>query len=132
MSATPDCPLHINIYISLFSHSTLELPRSQRPLPSPESWAGRRSGLSEAWGARHSVAWGAGALPHFSEAPQPLEPRLCPSLSVPAPGWEGGRGTLLGINFTLWILPLSYLLPPGEGLVLGPRLCSSVSLVHLT
>lgn len=116
----PDCPLRINIYISLFSHTTLELPRSQRPLPSPEGWAGRCSGLNWSGGARHGVAWGARALPCFLEAPQPLEPHLCPSLSVPVLGWGGGRRTLLGINFTLWILLLSCLLPPGESPALRP------------
>lgn len=125
---------YINIYISLFSHSTLELPRSQRPLPFPEGWAGRHSGLSRAGGARHSVARGARALPYFSEASQPLEPPLRPRPVCPCPGWGWGRGTLLGINFTLWILLLSCLLLPGEGPALGPPalflcLCGSARLV---
>lgn len=122
------------IYLSIF---TLHFgaTREPAPLPSPEGWAGRCGGLSWSGGAGHGVAWGAGALPCFLEAPQPLEPHFCPSLSVPVLGWGGGRGTLLGINLTLWILLLSCLFPPGEGPALGPQLCSpwftSLGLVKL-
>lgn len=55
-----------------------------------------------------------------------------PQAVCPCPGLGRGEGTFLGINFTLWILLLSYLLSPGEGPALGPQLCSSISLVRLT
>lgn len=75
------------------------------------------------------TAWPGGLepFPCFSEAPP-----SSPQLSVPVPGWGGGRETLSGINFTLWILLLSCLLPPGEGPALGPQLYSPVFSVHLT
>lgn len=53
-----------------------------------------------------SVGWGRQTqhMACFPATLQPQEPHLRPSLSAPVPGWGGGRGTLLGINFTVWIL----------------------------
>lgn len=72
------------------------------------------------------TAWPGGQGPSlFLRGPSATGARPRPSLSVPVLGWGGGRGTLLGINFTLWTLLLSCSLLPGEGPALGPWLCSS-------
>ena len=131
MSATPDCPLRINIiYLSIF---TLHFGTTQEPAPPPLSRGlGREAQWTQlGWGSQTQRGRGTRALPCLSEAPQPLEPHLHPQPVCPCPGLGRGEGTFLGINFTLWILLLSYLLSPGEGPALGPQLCSSISLVRL-
>lgn len=108
VSATPDCPLHRNIY--LFSHSTLELQGASAP-PPPE--AGQEVQRTQpGWGQPNWQGLGARAPPCSQRSlSHPTEAHLCPSLSVPVLGWGGGRETLLGINFTLWIWLLICLLP---------------------
>lgn len=127
MSATPDCPLRIKIHISLYFHTPLwNYPGASAPSPLPR--AGQDVRWTQlVWGSQTRCRLaGARALPCFLGAPQALEPHLGPSLSVSVLGWGGGRGTLLGINFTLWILLLSCLLPSGEGPVRGSQqLCLS-------
>lgn len=79
------------------------------------------------------TAWPGGQGPFpFLRGPLATGARLHPSLSVPVLGWGGGRGTLLGINFTLWTLLLSCFLLLGEGPALGPQLCSSPWFPSLT
>ena len=70
---------------------------------------------------------GPGLFPVSQRPLSSWSPIFTPSLSVPVPGWGGGRGTLLGINFTLWILLLSCLLPQEKAQPWDPQLCSSVS-----
>lgn len=115
------------IYLSIF---TLHFGTTQEPAPPPLSRGlGREAQWTQpGWGSQTRHGLGGGQGPSLFLRGPPSSPQL----SVPVPGWGGGRETLSGINFTLWILLLSCLLPAAEGPALGPQFYSPVSLVHLT
>lgn len=113
-------------YISLYFHTPLwNYPGASAPSPS-RGLGRRRRGLSWAGGARYGAAWGPGPLLVSQRPLSHQSPIFAPGLSVPVPGWGGGRGTLLRINFNLWTCLLSCLLSPiptpGEGPALAPTL----------
>lgn len=115
--------------IYIYFHTPLWNYQEPAPLPLPRLGR-RRRGLSLAGGSQTGRAWGARAPPCSQRSlSHPLEPHLCPGLSVPVLGWGGGRETLLGINFTLWIWLPGLFAAPRQSPALGPQFCSSSSLV---
>lgn len=78
------------------------------------------------------VSPGGGQSPSlFLRGPSGTGAPSLPQPVCPCPGLGRGRGTLLGINFTLWILLLSCLLPLRWGPSPGTPTALFISLVHL-
>ena len=134
VSATPDCPLRINIiYLSIF---TLHFGTTQEPAPPPLSRGlGREAQWTRpGWGSQTRCARVAGALPCFSEAPQLLEPHLHPQPVCPCPWLGRGEGNFVGNKLHSVDFASELLASPGEGPALGPSalflcLCDSLLLV---
>lgn len=126
VSATPDCPLHRNIY--LFSHSTLELPGASAP-PPPE--AGQEVQRTQpGWGQPDWQGLGARAPPcsrrplshntRASSLPQPV---------CPCPGLGRGEGNFVGNKLHSVDLAAELFAALRQSPALGPHLCSSSPLL---
>lgn len=119
------------IYLSIF---TLHFGTTQEPAPPPLSRGlGREAQWTQlGWGSQTWCGLGGQGPSLFLTGPSATGAPSLPQTVCPCPGLGRGEGNFVGINFTLWILLLSCLLPLDEGPALGPQLCSSISLVHLT
>lgn len=126
VSATPDCPLHRNIY--LFSHSTLELPGASAP-PPPE--AGQEVQRTQpGWGQPDWQDLRGQGPSLFSEAPQPpTGASSLPQPVCPCPGLGRGEGNFVGNKLHSVDLAAVQFAAPKQSPGLGPQVCSSSSLV---
>lgn len=92
VSATPDCPLRINIYISLFSHSTLELPKSQRPPPLSRGLGREVQWTQLGWGSQTVWPGGPEPFPVSQSSLSHWSPIFAPAcLSLSRAGEGGGE-----------------------------------------